>query len=508
MAERKRRYQDPKQWAFNQSDHDKYTDQEKNFWKLPQRLVGTRAGDEWEPGLLARIWRAEGTSRGGGAASSILPVLAFHSFPGMGVPKDRQSDGEWTGWRTLSYRQIAALSGLGKDTVGAAFDQLAKQGLLQSRRQRRTDDPRGGALFRHQYRLRASEFFPAATEDRFVRFPADLLYAGVWALLPTNASRHLYLVIACVDWIADEEAYLNSVLESAPGAFGSWDQFARDDIPWQGFEDTYGEYAEEEKTHAIQADLLAEQRARHPTSIATLVRLSGMSKSVVMESLRILTEPIFGEKRAQRNYPPIPLVLRGETEGNLATWYALNRRAWGWGFHDDGGRRVLNEPEELQRTRRRMWPWLFERRKTAQKRAAEREFWTFDGQSVDTEGMELAESLARHDLAPWEESQALVLLQRRLEAAGRPASGADLGRLVKLNEVSVTHALRIARELPAEAIERSGITEDDLHRLARAALIEIADAQRRGVETQASMLQRAVADQRFTTRRTAREAAK
>ena len=60
----------PTVWAFNEADRQEYADR---FWRFPTRLVTA--------GLVAKLWREPGTTRGGGTVSSLLPVLALHTWP-------------------------------------------------------------------------------------------------------------------------------------------------------------------------------------------------------------------------------------------------------------------------------------------------------------------------------------------------------------------------------------------------------------------------------------------
>jgi hypothetical protein len=84
---------------------------------------------------------------------------------------------------------------------------------------------------------------------------------------------------------------------------------------------------------AIQTKLLAAQRERHPLSIHDLVEYSGLGRSAVIEALRALLVPIFGNSADERTgyrYPPITLVKKGEPLPRRPTWYAPDRRAWNW----------------------------------------------------------------------------------------------------------------------------------------------------------------------------------
>jgi hypothetical protein len=79
-----RRVPDPKRWLFNDDDRQKY---QESFWRCPVRLVAD--------GTWAKLWRTPGTIRGGGAVTSVLPVLALHTWP--------EKEGATAGWTGPSY---------------------------------------------------------------------------------------------------------------------------------------------------------------------------------------------------------------------------------------------------------------------------------------------------------------------------------------------------------------------------------------------------------------------
>jgi hypothetical protein len=74
----------------------------------------------------------QGPGAGGGTVTSVLPVLALHTWPD-------QSGAEpgWTGWTYLSRRRLAALAGLDKNSVTAASRQLVTSNLMQMARRPR-----------------------------------------------------------------------------------------------------------------------------------------------------------------------------------------------------------------------------------------------------------------------------------------------------------------------------------------------------------------------------------
>jgi hypothetical protein len=180
--------------------------------------------------------------------------------------------------------------------------------------------------------------------------PGNLIYGGTWSLLPSAAFRHLYLVVACLDPIGDEVAYLARIAEDTGG---NWDRYA-DDQAWS-IADPVARAA------VIQAQLLAAQRERHPVSMRDLAQFSGLQRSTVKEALHGLLTPIFGDlvdARTGQRYPPIALLRRGEAHPGRPTWYAPDRRAWDWSWRCE----VLNARDRVQKARDRLWPHFLERR--------------------------------------------------------------------------------------------------------------------------------------------------
>ncbi|HEY0024437.1 MAG TPA: hypothetical protein VGB24_16100 [Longimicrobium sp.] len=64
----------PKQWLFNEDDRKRHGGR---YWRCPVRLVKDSSR------LWAQLWREDGTTRGGGAVTSVLPILAYHAWPEM-----------------------------------------------------------------------------------------------------------------------------------------------------------------------------------------------------------------------------------------------------------------------------------------------------------------------------------------------------------------------------------------------------------------------------------------
>jgi DNA-binding transcriptional ArsR family regulator len=252
-------------------------------------------------------------------------VLALHTWPGQaGAEK------EWTGPTYVSQRRLATLAGLSKDSVTAACRRLRELDLMTLERRLRERHEEGYKVY---YRL-STTLYPRADEPYAV-VPSNLAYGGTWALLPSPACRHLYLVIAGLDPIGDEEAYLARIAEDLDD---DCDRRAEND-DWEITDPTA-------RAAAIQVKLLAAQRARHSLSIRDLVESSGLQPSTAVEALRALLVPMFGDRveaRTGRRSPPIALVQHGEPPPGRPTWYAPDRRAWDWSWQP----RVMNSPERL-----------------------------------------------------------------------------------------------------------------------------------------------------------------
>lgn len=229
-------------WRFNPTDRNKKTRAGGEiFWQMPTRLVGD--------GVLRMLWqapvppprkedrtaawlraheracallrsaptaRARGEARsakrragGSGSPSSVLPVLALHTWPERGVARADHPDPrpDWTPYVYLSRDRIAAVSGLSNNAVESALVQLELQGLLKrkplwpAKRLGRGDRP-----LTH-YSLSAT-LFPRDAQDPWVKIPRRLLYAGHWASLHIGGCRHLYLTIAGLNPVRDEDAFL------------------------------------------------------------------------------------------------------------------------------------------------------------------------------------------------------------------------------------------------------------------------------------------------------------
>jgi hypothetical protein len=313
----------PRIWVFNEADQEAYAGW---YWRCPTRLA--------TGGLLAELWRAPRTRRGGGTVTSVLPVLALHAWPGQAG-----AEAGWTGWKYLSQRRVATLAGLNKDSVAMAYRRLVARKLMELDQRPRTKYEGGRKTY---YRL-AAALYPREGEPYAV-LPGNLLYGGTWALLPTAAMRHLYLVISGLDPIRDEKAYLRRIAEDVGEDWdeGSYDDALRDP---------------DDREPTVQEETLATQRARHPLSIRDLVACSGLHRGTVIEALRALLEPIIGDEIDELtgdDQPHIALLKRGEVRSGRPTWYAVDRRAWDWCWSCE----LMNDPEQLLKIRESLWPYI------------------------------------------------------------------------------------------------------------------------------------------------------
>jgi hypothetical protein len=228
------------------------------------------------------------------------------------------------------------LAGVDKDTATTAIERLRVLGLLEIDKRPRAKHEGG---YKTYYRL-ATSLYPQG-DERYAQIPGMLFYGGPWGMLPSPACRHVYVMIACLDPIADEHAYLVRI---AVETNDNWDDL-RDDED-EAIED------DDKREAAIKAKILAKRRASEPQSISDLVQLSGLQRSTVVTALRVLTTPIFGGKEINGvQHPPISLLLKGEASPRTPTWYAPDRRAWVWYWESDG----LNSRSSAKRKKRRLW---------------------------------------------------------------------------------------------------------------------------------------------------------
>jgi ParB/RepB/Spo0J family partition protein len=88
----------------------------------------------------------------------------------------------------------------------------------------------------------------------------------------------------------------------------------------------------------------------------------------------------------------------------------------------------------------------------------------------------LVENVDRRDLTAWEEAQAVAGLRARLLAAGRPAGGAELGRLFGWSEAKVSERLTIGESLPPALVAAAGLQLHDVNNLSKSLLLNASRA--------------------------------
>jgi hypothetical protein len=437
---------DPKQYLFSDEDREKYKDR---FWRMPRRLVAD--------GTWARLWREEGTKRGGGIVTSLLPVLALHTWLDKkdmdGANAGTDSEPGWTGWTYLSRRRIARLAGVDKDAATQAVRRLVGLGLLQIRRVPRAKYEGGYKTF---YRL-AAELYPRPEgEDPYAEIPGNLIYGGVWSLLPTAAARHMFSVLACLDQIGDETAYLAKIeedfgavqweeLDFAPEVWETLSAQAPRDLPEQHFYTAW--------TAAIKREMLSRRRMASPVSLTELQHLTGLTRGTVIEALQVLTKPIFGNVRDATTghwTPPIALVAKGRASPRRPTWYVPDRRAWTWYWKPE----YLNDSRRAANIRKERWPELPPRRARVTS--------VLDRLSGRT--------------SAWDEARDLQHLRSRRAKIRLPHSSTDLAYLTRRTTAAVEHSLKIASTVSSAILEAAAVGPDQIKLLSRAALYRVARA--------------------------------
>jgi hypothetical protein len=277
-------------------------------WRMPKRLVI----DGW----FGELW-SESKSR---SITSVLTALALHTYPEKAhLPGARRAAcPSWTGWSELSTRRTARLLGVNKDSVKIPMQELAEQEVI------RLDDDRRGT--RHFYQMNP-RMYPDSRE-RFAQLPAALLYRGTWSLLST-AAQHLYLVIACLDPIADEEAYLRTV-----------------DIDWdqEPTPQDWTNYDTGSVRRLKQLAFLGEMCRKRIVTRATTRDLARLSRSAHRNALRELTSPLpMGDAYSR----PISLVVAGDR------WLAVDRWAWRYAVEAN----TLNRESAVDSLKKKLFPW-------------------------------------------------------------------------------------------------------------------------------------------------------
>jgi hypothetical protein len=303
----------PVEWHFSD---EAWNAHRSSFWACPTSVVRL--------GMWATLWRYEGTKRGGGTMSSILPVLALGTFPGKRAFAEFDlpaNEPLWTPWQYLSYRRIARLSGIHQESIGRALETLVESGVLQ----RHAVRPRfSGGPKRWFYRLTVALY--ATGRGTFFRFPAAMVYGGMWAYLPTRGARHLFVAIAGLDAVLDEDAYRARIEED-------------------------GEIDAEDEDPVIR------QRSRHPMSLGRLSTATGMTRNAVDESLRLLQTPLVASTGL--GAPDLSLISSGPAQPGTSRWFSPNMAIAGLRWPPA----LLNDRAALGRDRLARYPMLACRRR-------------------------------------------------------------------------------------------------------------------------------------------------
>jgi hypothetical protein len=328
-------YPAPILWEFNRADRERFS---RRFWRCPLRLVRS--------GLWAEWWREAGTSRGGGAIASLLPVLALHTWPETttaadaqvkardGAPAATEDDSVWTRWAYISHRRLARLSGMNIETVGASMRRLEMMGLLG--RRRRPPQRHIGGPTTYEFRL-ATSLYPRSNrmkhgEERYAGIQGCMVYGGLWQLLPSASARNLLIVLACLDPILNADAMNEHLAECHHPDAESGDDGALTDL-----------------------------RRRHALSIADLVKYSGMTRSTVTDALNVVTTPI--AIAADRSREPVRVVVHGPADEkagrNGLRWFGVDHAA---AREVDLNEEILNDPEQNAQLRSSIWPVVGRRR--------------------------------------------------------------------------------------------------------------------------------------------------
>jgi hypothetical protein len=76
-------------------------------------------------------------------------------------------------------------------------------------------------------------------------------------------------VLACLDPVGNETAYLQSILEDTKTE-PWWDLYFDDPLRYVDYDDTHGRYDSKDLESKLRIDYLAAYRARHPASLTEL----------------------------------------------------------------------------------------------------------------------------------------------------------------------------------------------------------------------------------------------
>lgn len=288
----------PVEYFYNPVDLEEFGDR---FYRFPRKLV--------EDGTCARIW-GDGSERGRPAASSLILPLALFAWMNPKEPEAR-----FTPWVSLSYRRLAALAGVNKGSVKTGLAALEEQGLLETRMGQQ--HPRDGGHSRLEYRL-ARRMFPEFKRSPFFSLSGALAFGGMLAMLPRSSARHLFLVIAALDPVFDEDT-LGELIKSDP----------------------------EQRLEPVSATI-ARRRRGCPSTLTHLKRVSGMTSPTLHEAIAILSTPFVGQ-------PLQPLILKAD--GDKGRFYYVNKPALEHYFEPE----VMNDKSEIRAFRDAYWGRVLKR---------------------------------------------------------------------------------------------------------------------------------------------------
>lgn len=289
---------------FRFSDDESTAKLDQRTWACPTRLVTDQ--------VWASLWNPRGTSRGRGTVTAVLPLLALHTGPWKttdelalllrrvrpGSPKPKipsDAGGSWTAWTGMDCRTVAGVCRVSTNALGHALEVLAEKGLAQ-----RVVVPRPGRGGRGLTFYRIATSLYAANGEPFALIRGHLLYRGTWGMLPSHAARQLYIALACLDPIHDEEALTDA------------------------FEQSHVPDLDEEGDGA--AALVAELREDRPLTVGNLVWASGMDASSVKRARSALLAPMHhAVARGGEWVGTEPLFLHGTCpKHGCIPWYSRN----------------------------------------------------------------------------------------------------------------------------------------------------------------------------------------
>jgi hypothetical protein len=154
-----------------------------------------------------------------------------------------------------------------------------------------------------------------------------MIYGGMWAYLPTRGARALFVAIAALDPVLDEEAYRARIEED-------------------------GDLDPEDE------DPVVLQRARHAMSLGRLAEATGMTRNAVSEALAILLTPLVASTGSGN--PDLALITSGRAQAHGTKWFSPNMAVAGSRWSPA----LVNDREALERDRLARYEVLARRRQT------------------------------------------------------------------------------------------------------------------------------------------------